>query len=86
LARVRALLRGYQPASVVRDQASTKEAALFGQTTARDASPRVLPEGDNVQSGLGRLVLALVELIRKLMERQVSRRVKASPLFRARSA
>ncbi len=41
---------------------------------------RIAFQPDDVRSGLGRLVLTLVELIRELLERQAIRRIEAGSL------
>ncbi len=43
-------------------------------------SPRIKLNEDDVRSGLGKLVLTLVELIRELLERQAIRRMSAGSL------
>src|SRR4051812_44290551 len=42
--------------------------------------PRLELDEDNVQAGLVRLVLAVVELVRQLLERQALRRIDAGSL------
>ncbi|MFH1563023.1 MAG: gas vesicle protein K [Nitrospirota bacterium] len=47
----------------------------------KDANPdRINIDPENVEKGLARLVLTLVELIRKLMEKQAMKRVEAGSL------
>ena len=47
----------------------------------KDANPdRINIDPKNVEKGLAKLVLTLVELIRKLMEKQAMRRVEAGSL------
>lgn len=43
-------------------------------------TPRVELDEENVQAGLVRLVLAVVELVRQLLERQALRRIDAGTL------
>ena len=46
-----------------------------------DANPdRINIDPKNVEKGLGKLVLTLVELIRKLLEKQAMRRIEAGSL------
>ena len=42
--------------------------------------PRIALQPDDVKTGLGKLVLTLVELIRQLLERQAIRRMEAGSL------
>jgi hypothetical protein len=42
--------------------------------------PRVVLEPGNVERGLVKLVLALIELVRQLMEKQAMRRIEAGSL------
>jgi len=51
--------------------------------TARGAALRWNPEKDDVQRSVVQLVLTLVELVRKLMERQAIRRMEQRTLSRA---
>lgn len=47
----------------------------------KDANPdRINIDPENVEKGLAKLVLTLVELIRKLMEKQAMKRVEAGSL------
>ena len=47
----------------------------------QDALPKkIAANPENVEKGLARLVLTLIELIRKLMEKQAMRRVEAGSL------
>jgi len=46
-------------------------------------APRIELKQDNVRNGLGKLVLAVVELIRELLERQAIRRMEAGSLTEA---
>lgn len=47
----------------------------------KDANPdRINIDPENVEKGLARLVLTLVELIRKLMEKQAMRRIEGGSL------
>ncbi len=48
--------------------------------TTTPGSLRIAFNPDDVRSGLGRLVLTLVELIRELLERQALRRIEAGSL------
>ena len=50
--------------------------------TARGAALRWNPEKDDVQRSVVQLVLTLVELVRKLMERQAIRRMEQKTLTR----
>jgi hypothetical protein len=43
-------------------------------------SPRIALDPDNIRKGLGQLVLAVVELVRQLLERQALRRMEAGSL------
>jgi hypothetical protein len=68
----------------VQFQASSVEEALRqlegmkqGKESRIEASP------DNVESGLARLVLTLIELLRKLMEKQAMRRIDGGSLDEA---
>lgn len=57
--------------------------ALSALTEAMEQSarvPRMALDEENVQRGLVRLVLALVELVRQLLERQALRRIDAGNL------
>ena len=49
-------------------------------TAVRPPSPRISLDPENVRKGLGQLVLTLVELIRKLLEKQALRRIEAGTL------
>ncbi len=49
-------------------------------TAPTPCGSRVVLRPDNVQNGLGKLVLTLVELIRQLLERQAIRRIEAGSL------
>ena len=51
----------------------------IGQLTTNDSSKLAL-NPDNAESGLAKLVLTLVELIRKLIEKQAMRRVDGGTL------
>jgi hypothetical protein len=42
--------------------------------------PRIALDPDNIRKGLGQLVLAVVELVRQLLERQALRRMEAGSL------
>jgi hypothetical protein len=44
------------------------------------ASPRIALNPDDVRSGLGKLVLTVIELLRELLERQAIRRIDAGSL------
>jgi len=46
----------------------------------RAERPRLVLEPGNVERGLVRLVLALIELVRQLMEKQALRRIEAGSL------
>ncbi len=50
------------------------------ESAARPQPPRISLDPDNVRKGLGQLVLTLVELIRKLLEKQALRRIEAGSL------
>lgn len=54
--------------------------ASEGVRTVRPPSPRISLDPDNVRKGLGQLVLTLVELIRKLLEKQALRRIDSGSL------
>lgn len=63
-----------------------EEQALSALTEAMEHSsrtPRMALDEENVQKGLVRLVLALVELVRQLLERQALRRIDAGSLDEA---
>ncbi len=56
---------------------------MIDSTRTAAASPeglRIAFEPDDVRSGLGRLVLTLIELIRRLLERQAMRRIDGGSL------
>jgi hypothetical protein len=48
--------------------------------TSLDRSPRVSADADQLGQGLGRLVLAVLQLVRDLLERQALRRVDSGSL------
>lgn len=52
----------------------------FVQAIKPAKSPRLELDEENIQTGLVRLVLALVELIRQLLERQALRRIDGGSL------
>jgi hypothetical protein len=56
--------------------------ALRAEVMKRAASsaPRWNPDADEVQRSVARLVLALIEFLRKLLERQAIRRMEAETL------
>jgi len=60
-----------------------KRARTRARKTARGAALRWNPEKDDVQRSVVQLVLTLVELVRKLMERQAIRRMEQRTLSRA---
>jgi hypothetical protein len=48
---------------------------------SKDAIPkRINTDSENVEKGLAKLVLTLIELLRKLMEKQAMRRIEADSL------
>jgi len=47
---------------------------------ARAPSPRIELDPDNVRKGLGQLVLTVIELIRKLLEKQALRGIESGSL------
>ena len=55
-------------------------AALAEDTRPRAPSPRIALDPDNVRQGLGQLVLTVIELIRKLLEKQALRRIESGSL------
>jgi hypothetical protein len=54
--------------------------ASVGKKASRSATPRWNPDPQDVQKSVARLVLALVEFLRKLLERQAIRRMDAGTL------
>jgi hypothetical protein len=54
---------------------------MEGQNTgALPAAPQIKLDPENIQKGVGQLVLAVIELIRQLLERQAIRRMKGGSL------
>lgn len=55
-----------------------------GQSTAAQApavlAPQIKLDPENIQKGLGQLVLAVIELVRQLLERQAIRRMEGGSL------
>ncbi|MBY0577696.1 MAG: gas vesicle protein K [Burkholderiales bacterium] len=45
-----------------------------------ETSPQIRLDPENIQKGLGQLVLAIIELIRQLLERQAVRRMEGGSL------
>lgn len=50
------------------------------KTETPSPSPRIALDPESVKKGLGQLVLTLVELIRKLLEKQALRRIEGGAL------
>jgi len=62
-------------------QAGSAEEALGRlEELGRSARSRIEASPDNVESGLARLVLTLIELLRRLMEKQAMRRIEGGSL------
>jgi len=55
-------------------------ADLSAQSGARGTAQRIDCSSENLEQGLARLVLAIVELLRKVMERQAIRRMEGGSL------
>jgi tRNA(Met) C34 N-acetyltransferase TmcA len=55
-------------------------AALAEDAPARASAPRIALDPENVRKGLGQLVLTVIELIRKLLEKQALRRIESGSL------
>lgn len=53
---------------------------LSAQATGKDAAQRLDCSPENIEQGLARLVLAIIELLRKVMERQAIRRMEGGSL------
>lgn len=51
-----------------------------GEQVAAMAAPQIRLDPENIQQGLGQLVLAVIELIRQLLERQAVRRMDGGSL------
>jgi hypothetical protein len=66
-------------ADLVIDEVESLRAAL-GRRAQRAALPRWNADPEDVQRSVARLVLALVEFLRKLLERQAIRRMEAGTL------
>lgn len=49
-------------------------------STAQSGAPRLALDPDDMRRGVGRLVLALLEMLRQLLERQALRRVDGGSL------
>ncbi len=66
--------------AAVQATAINMEAFAAALTPPASQGLRVSLKPDDIQNGLGKLVLTLVELIRQLLERQAIRRIEAESL------
>jgi hypothetical protein len=73
----KAVAKNGRPRGAVRALAARDVASLRRELKAktRRETPRFSPDPDDVQRSVARLVLALVEFVRKLLERQAVRRM-----------
>jgi hypothetical protein len=75
--------RSRRPAGAGGPAAPKRESAKAGPATARKKKPQPIrwnPEPEDVQRSVVKLVLSLIEFIRKLMERQAVRRMEEHTL------
>ncbi|HEY0839012.1 MAG TPA: gas vesicle protein K [Vulgatibacter sp.] len=64
----------------MRAEAEAREMEKLAEALEPKRTPKLELDEENVQRGLVRLVLAVVELVRQLLERQALRRIDAGTL------
>jgi len=72
--------RETRPGKVLVDTASSPEFAHQLESAQGAIPQRIKVDPDKVEQGLAQLVLTLIELLRRLMERQAVRRIEAGSL------
>jgi len=62
---------------ITNDEEALRQQLSFTESTIPD---RIAADSDSVENGLARLVLSIIELVRRLLERQALRRMDAGTL------
>jgi len=62
---------------ITNDEEALRQQLSFTESTIPD---RIAADSDSVENGLARLVLSIIELVRRLLERQALRRMDAGSL------